>query len=1131
MATGSKRGAASAKKRGAYKSNYKKTGTRQGKSRQGNDDSVMDEVALLIVLAVSVLLFLSDLKLIGSFGKAVSGVMFGLFGLAAFIVPFVIFFAGAFIISNKGLGIAGARTAAYAGLIIIICAFCHLFAMGDYSGVRFNEFYSICADERTGGGILGSMTAMALVKTIGKVGTYIVLVALAIICGVIITEKSFIGGIRKGSKSIYDKSREGAKRHHEVRAIRHEEARTERELRNRERAVRREELREERMEALKEREEALSERKKRRSEMKVSGVMMNTKLSEPEAFAASPAEAEAQDDAFIQDNKEALGLNTENAHDIENRAEQLSEPSGTQEKERTGQPLVETAREATESEGASIAALAGADDFHEISVEEISNIEDIRDLKREERIRSLHTEALDVVNFRNSHHISIGRDIREAAVIFDGQSSMPEENGRMPAQPAEVVPIRRGGAEEAGLKEKGYLTHTSDYGNNSEGQTGAYDEEEMDLSRLLESMTPKRGEEIFVSGLSDISDLLPNAVSYRDSGEESGNGIESETLTAPENALLYGNGIETETMTPPENAPLYGNGIDTGLLTAEENPSHLEAEVTKEPEKAFDRAFDSTGDHENGRRAEAEKASESSASFGGTFKEEKKEASEVIEKEPVREYVLPSTELLDGPNKDCTGDSMDELWETAGKLKDVLKTFGVNVTMKEISQGPTVTRFEMQPETGVKVSKILSLSDDIKLNMAATDVRIEAPIPGKPAIGIEIPNKTPIPVNFKELVTDEAFKKASSSVSFAVGKDIEGRVVVTDIAKMPHLLIAGATGSGKSVCINTLIMSILYKADPEDVKLIMIDPKVVELSVYNGIPHLLIPVVTDPKKASAALQWGVAEMDERYNKFAEYKVRDMKGFNRLISSSEFMDIPENERPKKMPQIVIIVDELADLMMVASKEVEESICRIAQKARAAGIHLVIATQRPSVDVITGLIKANMPSRIAFSVSSGTDSRTILDMVGAEKLLGKGDMLFYPQGYSKPARLQGAFISDEEVTRVVNALKEQTEGENYDDRVISRMDSVASESGGASGLSMGSENNGNDEFFEKAARFIIDKDKASIGMLQRAFKIGFNRAARIMDQLAEAGVVGEEEGTKPRKILMSSEQFDQYVEEYL
>ena len=351
---------------------------------------------------------------------------------------------------------------------------------------------------------------------------------------------------------------------------------------------------------------------------------------------------------------------------------------------------------------------------------------------------------------------------------------------------------------------------------------------------------------------------------------------------------------------------------------------------------------------------------------------------------------------------------------------------------------------------------------------------------------------------------------------------------MADIAKMPHMLIAGATGSGKSVCINTLIMSILYKAHPDDVKLIMVDPKVVELSVYNGIPHLLIPVVTDPKKASAALHWGVSEMEDRYRKFADYNVRDLKGYNKKI---ETMPVPDGEeRPKKMPQIVIIVDELADLMMVCPGEVEESICRLAQLARAAGIHLIIATQRPSVDVITGLIKANMPSRVAFSVSSGVDSRTILDMNGAEKLLGKGDMLFYPQGYSKPARVQGAFVSDKEVSDVVDYLKNQTLGNvynSYAEDIEEKIKNIGS-SGGSSGNGFGGGND-RDEYFEEAARFIIDKDKASIGMLQRVLKIGFNRAARIMDQLCEYGVVGEEEGTKPRKVLMSMEQFEQLLEE--
>ena len=496
-------------------------------------------------------------------------------------------------------------------------------------------------------------------------------------------------------------------------------------------------------------------------------------------------------------------------------------------------------------------------------------------------------------------------------------------------------------------------------------------------------------------------------------------------------------------------------------------------------------------------------------------------------KQPPAEYRIPPLSLLQ-KGKAATGDSSRELKETAMRLQQTLNTFGVKVTITDISQGPSVTRYELQPEQGVKVSKIVGLADDIKLNLAATDIRIEAPIPGKAAIGIEVPNKENMTVALRDLLESKEFQEFNSNIAFAVGKDIAGKTVVADIAKMPHMLIAGATGSGKSVCINTLIMSILYKAHPDDVKLIMVDPKVVELSVYNGIPHLLIPVVTDPKKASAALHWGVSEMEDRYRKFADYNVRDMKGYNKKI---ETMPVPEGEEaPKKMPQIVIIVDELADLMMVCPGEVEESICRLAQLARAAGIHLIIATQRPSVDVITGLIKANMPSRVAFSVSSGVDSRTILDMNGAEKLLGKGDMLFYPQGYSKPARVQGAFVSDKEVSDVVDYLKNQALGNtysNYAEGIEEKIKNIGS-SGGSSGSGSGGGND-RDEYFEEAARFIIDKDKASIGMLQRVLKIGFNRAARIMDQLCEYGVVGEEEGTKPRKVLMSMEQFEQLLEE--
>ena len=516
------------------------------------------------------------------------------------------------------------------------------------------------------------------------------------------------------------------------------------------------------------------------------------------------------------------------------------------------------------------------------------------------------------------------------------------------------------------------------------------------------------------------------------------------------------------------------------------------------------------------------------ASAKGAEREPKAENGSQMQTEAraPKQYRFPPINLLAKGKGKNNGNAGKELNETAVKLQQTLATFGVRVTITDISQGPSVTRYEMQPEQGVKVSKIVGLADDIKLNLAATDIRIEAPIPGKAAVGIEVPNKENSAVALRDLLESKEFKEFPSNLAFAVGKDIAGKIVTTDIARMPHMLIAGATGSGKSVCINTIIMGILYKAHPDDVKLIMVDPKVVELSVYNGIPHLLIPVGTDPKKAAAALHWGVAEMTDRYKKFADHNVRDLKGYNKKVE--EMRAKGDADAPAKLPQILIIVDELADLMMVAPGEVEESICRLAQLARACGIHLIIATQRPSVDVITGLIKANMPSRIAFAVSSGVDSRTILDMVGAEKLLGKGDMLFYPQGYPKPARVQGAFVSDKEVSDVVDFLKNQAIGNVYSEDVEEKIKNMGSSSadGGAGASGSGSEY---DQYFAEAGRFIIDKDKASIGMLQRVFKIGFNRAARIMDQLCDAGVVGEEEGTKPRKVLMSMEEFEQLIEE--
>ena len=443
--------------------------------------------------------------------------------------------------------------------------------------------------------------------------------------------------------------------------------------------------------------------------------------------------------------------------------------------------------------------------------------------------------------------------------------------------------------------------------------------------------------------------------------------------------------------------------------------------------------------------------------------------------------------------------------KNAKLLEKTLKDFGVDAIINQVTKGPTITRYEIQPKAGVKVSKIVGLVDDIALSLAAKSIRIEAPIPGKSAIGIEVPNEESQIVTLREVIESDEFNSNSYSLNFAIGKDISGLPIIADIAKMPHLLIAGSTGSGKSVCVNTIINSILYSANPDEVKFLMIDPKVVELTNYNGIPHLLIPVVTDPKKASFALNWAVTEMTKRYKLFADNGVRDISGYNERCE-------------EKLPKVVIIIDELADLMMVSPNEVEDAICRLAQMARAAGMHLIVATQRPSVDVITGVIKANIPSRIAFAVSSQTDSRTILDMGGAEKLLGKGDMLFYPVGAPKPIRLQGAFISDREVGNIVGYVKSQVDEINYTTDLIDNIDK---------GISL--ENVSEDDLIKDAIEFVVSSNQGSASMLQRKFRIGYNRAARLIDEMEERGIVGPSEGSKPRKVLMSKEEYADSVGE--
>ena len=817
--------------------------------------NLYDEIILLMILAVAILLLLGLLGFGGKIGKFVAAFMYGMFGCTAFILPFIAFFGTAFILSNRTNAKAHIKIAACAFLLILCCGFAQLIDGGYIKDLSVMGYYTNSMKSHFGGGLIGGILCMMLCPALGVISTYVLFIILGIIAVIVITEKSFLTGVKKGSKKVYDTAK--------VQGEKFENGRKQRQA-----------AREERLRKIEEQEATNPSRnikKTRRVEKKVKGVTSNVQL----------------------------------------------------------------ARDITDEE------------VHEITDEYVANAD----------------EFTGVIN--NPYNVT-----DEVTMAHERPLKMRDD------------------AAQADIMSDTY-------------------KEELKKNR-------------------------PNTSSNKEH-LESANGSREKI-----------------------------NNDNTSGTSAEDSMVEISTESI-----------------------------------------------------PEKEYEFPSVELLYEDKNRKKGNSDKELKETAVKLQQTLRNFGVNVTVTNISCGPSVTRYELQPEQGVKVSKIVSLSDDIKLNLAASDIRIEAPIPGKAAVGIEVPNKENSTVTFRELVDTDEFRNAKSKLTFAVGKDIGGKVVITDIAKMPHLLIAGATGSGKSECINTLIMSILYKAKPSEVRLIMIDPKVVELSIYNGIPHLLIPVVTDPKKAAGALNWAVAEMTDRYHKFADLSVRDIKGYNEKVSK-----MSEEDRPEIMPQIVIIVDELADLMMVAPGDVEDAICRLAQLARAAGIHLVIATQRPSVNVITGLIKANVPSRIAFSVSSGVDSRTIIDMVGAEKLLGKGDMLFYPSGYQKPARVQGSYVSDDEVGKVVEFLNSQgithTSSENIENKIneVTMNDSQA----------FGGER---DTHFAEAGRFIIEKDKASIGMIQRMYKVGFNRASRIMDQLADAGVVGPEEGTKPRKVLMTIEEFEELI----
>ena len=1077
----------------------KASGRKRKTNTAAQDSALFHEIELVVLLAAMVFLFCCNFGLVGPVGDAVSGVLFGIFGLTAYVLPVLLFFAVAFWFANAGNSSAVRKLTAGIVLFLMAGIVCDLIAKGAAGMEEYSAgaLYENCRETKGGGGVIGGSISFLLLGYLETIGTILVVLLCTVVSLILLTEKSLLGSVKRGGSRMRELSREESERRREMAE--------ERRLEQEERTRRRREMAEER------RTEQEENRIRRREEEKSRRQAQEEQRAQKAAERRLKAEEKENEKILRMDRREGVSLDTvlfrpEDTHRRNDMHEIiLSE-------EELG--IVRNQEDTPAAASAEETAACGTGEIHTHGTKRADT--DNSAVKTQSAGGENGNGDAGTVE-RALSAIRIHRAESEAAV--PGPEPVSAEERKTESEAEEIYAARL-----RAMQRQAYF---------SAADSDACQEVQAVSSADGMAEKEETAERFGFGG--HASRAMPEGAEQGISAVRQG-----EIQTDQRNSVEPGNGAgreirrESEPQADRRSPGESGNGAgreirqesepqaDRRSPGESENPSVWENRV----EPGADRRIWGEPDGPAGSNpAPGSEFGTGPGTFPGNAAASTVGQGNRVQPEMAapKKYHFPPISLLQ-KGVAVTGDSERELRETAMHLQQTLSTFGVKVTITDISQGPSVTRYELQPEQGVKVSKIVGLTDDIKLNLAAMDIRIEAPIPGKAAIGIEVPNKETMPVGLRDLLETKEFSDFQSSLAFAVGKDIAGKVVVSDIAKMPHMLIAGATGSGKSVCINTLIMSILYKAHPDDVKMIMVDPKVVELSIYNGIPHLLVPVVTDPKKASAALHWGVTEMDDRYRKFAEYGARNLKEYNKKVEAQQKRG--DANAPKKLPQIVIIVDELADLMMVCPGEVEASICRLAQLARACGIHLVIATQRPSVDVITGLIKANMPSRVAFSVSSGVDSRTILDMVGAEKLLGKGDMLFYPQGYPKPARVQGAFVSDQEVADVVDFLKNQALGNTYAMEIEEKITSMGSSAGESEKSSGGSSV---DELFEKAGRLIIDKDKASIGMLQRALQIGFNRAARIMDQLCQYGVVGEEEGTKPRKILMSPEQFEQLLEE--
>ena len=1045
------------------KTAVKKAGTRRNSrnkqvkvEREGFLSENKYELLFIFTSVISIVLLLSNFNLVGPVGRGINSFLFGCIGVITWIFPFYVFFASIFMLSNVGNKRVRNKVMASAGLLLAFGGIFELASYGDLSDIPWKSLYTLSVDNKNGGGFLGGALAKIFNLGLAQVGAYLLLIAIIIMFVIYLTGRLI-------TSVINDRVTETR----ETIAEYKNEAMLDARAKAEEKLARRKELRE--------------IRRAERERIRQARAEEDERLRQEEMD-----RKRAISEEIIQ---ERIKANIENKKKLEETAKQeeakkeeeeaaTKEKSADMDKETVDDAPIGEAKVSEKKEAArenQKTTEVAADINKEVEVKEVGETEKSQlsfliHRANEDKKSSEGKEDefyLKEINDKFGDGEGLWKPEGEEGKIDEGLDNITEPSGIAESDYRSEL----GGIEEPEVKAEALIEE--------EDKEDLEDEAENEVSsHKLDKNYYETDESDFEDDIDEYEDLL-------DDEDEEEDIIPQKSILEIEKERL----LKKKTITG--NKALESSFGDGG------NNSAISTDISNIPENS-----------------------------NSPIKERRDDGIEPLIPDisvanppaPPKPYVFPPISLLSKAEGDDEGISDEELHETARKLQETLTAFGVNVKVTDVSCGPSVTRYELQPEQGVKVSKITALTDDIKLNLAAADIRIEAPIPGKAAVGIEVPNKKNLMVYFRDLIENKDFNEHQSKLAFAVGKDIGGQTMISDIAKMPHLLIAGATGSGKSVCINTLIMSILYKAKPSEVKLIMVDPKVVELSVYNGIPHLLLPVVTDPKKAAAALNWAVAEMNRRYKLFSDMKVREIKGFNKKVGK---------DSPEWMPQIVIIVDELADLMMVSSKEVEEAICRLAQLARAAGIHLVIATQRPSVNVITGLIKANVPSRIAFAVSSQVDSRTILDGAGAEKLLGKGDMLFFPSGYPKPVRVQGAFVSDNEVSDVVEFIKENNDPAHKAADITEQVNAAAQVESIKEGNTPAEEDDGFDAYFEEAGKLVIDKDKASIGMFQRVYRIGFNRAARIMDQLAEAGVVSAEDGTKPRKVLMSKDDFEAFI----